>query len=198
MTTTFEYQNKFGKSISKEQFSVADDYIEIVKVDGNVKIEKSFVKEKLEHVTYYREINKIIQDINAQFPKDITINIRTLNHNYGNYKMIDEENYLNGQLSCVGQILKDNNDREIFFQGLDKTNRSPIPGTISKCYYFNDDEYYTFDYNIDGSIKEMDSTYHMNSGSWYHFELGDLNGFNWSEVGSYYQNACPIIPGTPV
>ncbi len=198
MITTIEYKNIFGKGITKQQLLVTDDYIEIVKVDGNVKIEKSFVKGKLGHVTYHREINEIIQDINAKFPNDITINIRTLNQNYGNYKMIDEENYFNGELSYVGQILKDNNDREIFFQSLDKTNKSPIPGTISKCYYFNDDEYYTFDYNIDGSINEMNSTYHMNRGSWYHFDLNDLNGFNWSEVGNYYLNAYPIIPGTPV
>lgn len=85
-------------------------------------------------------------------------------------------------------------DRAIYYDGLDLINGSSIPGTVSKCFYFTDDAYFTFDYNTGDVLKCMDSTYAVNAGHWRPDELEGLNGFSWDQVGLYYQNAFPVVP----
>lgn len=194
MIRTIEYKDMSGKDLDQEQLCSIDDYTEITRIGGRVKMEKLFSGPTLQYVSYHKDCNETVAAILARFPDDITINILSLDQEFGDYTMFHEANYKNGKLSCRGRILKDKMDRAIFFDSLDLMEGTSVPGTVSKCFYFTDDAYFTFDYYHNDALKSMDSTYAVNAGHWRPDELEDLNGFSWNQVGSYYKNAFPVIP----
>lgn len=129
MATRIEYKNKNGESITKEEALIIGDYIEITKEGNLSKIEKEIASGNLTYVTFFK-INESIPEILAMFPNDITIKIMSLEQSFGSYQMIKEQNYFNGNLAFMGQILENSIGRQIFFQALSITNGNPIPGTV--------------------------------------------------------------------
>ncbi len=194
MVRTIDYKDKSGKDLLKEQLGTVAGYTEITSIDGRIKTEKLFSGLILQYVSYHKDGNETIEAILAQFPEDITINILSLDQELGDYTMFQEANYQNGKLWFRGRILKDKMNRAIYFDALDLMEGTSIPGTVSKCFYFTEDTYFTFDYDHNDALKGMDSTYAVNAGCWSPYDLEDLGGFSWSQVGNYYRNAFPVIP----
>lgn len=195
MVRTIEYKDESGKDLLREQLGTVARYMELSRIDGRIKMEKLFSGPALQYVSYHKDEEESVAAILALFPEDITINILSLDRELGDYTMFHEANYYNRKLCMRGRILKDKMDRAIYFDGLDLMDGMPIPGTVSKCFYFTEEAYFTFDYDAVGALKGMDSTYTPNAGCWYAYELEDLGGFSWSQVGDYYRNAFPVIPG---
>lgn len=194
MATTIEYKNEFGNEVTQNQLALLKDYIKIEKINDSLKSEELYVDGIISRVDYQKSQNETISEILSKYSTEVAIHITTHFESFGIYQMGYIESYMNNNILSKSRFLKNEEDEIILSQDIDKVNNTPIPNTIKKYFSFTEDEYYLFHYKDDGTLREMNSTRTINYGVWRPSDLNDLNGFSWSEVGNYYQNANPIIP----
>ncbi|GEM_PF-1214010 len=198
MAITIEYKNEFGNEVTLQQLPLLNDYIRIEKINGIVKCEELYSDGSIIRVDYQKSNEENIPDILLKYSSDTVIHITTHFENFGLYQMGYTESYLHSSLLSKGRFLKNEESNIVLSQDINIVTNVPMLNTIKKYFNFSEDEYYVFEYKEDGTLRGMNSTREMNLGIWKPLDLNDLNGFNWSEVGNYYLNAYPIIPGTPV
>jgi len=194
MATIIEYKNELGKNITSQQLTMLKEYIKIHKIDNVIKKEETFKNGKIIVVDYIKSPSENLSEILSSYSNDIPIHINTHFENFENYKMKYYESYKGGSIYQKGRSLYNKSDTLIFTQEISLTSNVPIVNTAKKYFHFNEDEYYEFSYHDNGNLVGMYSTLDLNFGSWRTDELDGLDGFSWSQLGSYYQNADPVVP----
>lgn len=194
MATSIEYRNELGKTVTNQQLTMLEKYVKILKINSVIKKEETFNNGKISVVDYIKDSTESLSEILSSYPNDIPIHINNHFEIFGNYKMKYFESYKDGIIYQKVCSLYNINDIIILTQNIDLNSNLPIINSTKKYFHFNEDEYYEFSYHDNGNLIGMYSTHDLNYGSWRTDELAGLEGFSWSQVGNYYQNAHPTVP----
>lgn len=197
-----KYLNGLANPITVNQALAMEEYIKQTIVNDKIKIEETFVEQKLKHINYYLDNNENQNQIRQQYSNhSITFFKNEVINDI--YKKYDKETYNLNDEFIEKQIVvfKDDSPIPIYFKSLNPITNELI--YFEKVYHDEQNDI-TYEFNYDNSIGNfieltvfdpnniVDTDHHIILPH----EIGVGNNpydFTWSGF-EYYQYAEPVIP----
>ena len=192
-----KYTNEYSDSITESQAINIGTFTKHFFISDKLKKNEHYTDGNIQYVEYFLEIDEEDIQIRSQY-SNIGITFykeEIIQGNYRKYNVEDQDP--DGTISSKRiEVLDQNND--IIYSSVLDVDTNEVE-TIFKSAYDDNGEYlYEFEYNLDGTLDQVDimisDDYHP-TGTFRPEDIGvdpELQ-FSW-EGFEYYQNAEPIIP----
>jgi hypothetical protein len=186
-----KYENFLENPITYQQKEMLEEYYKNY-IENNLVKKKEFYKTGLlQSVIYYKEL-ETIDEIFAMYPSVISFEIRE-RENINNYTKEIERGYYEGEYKLLGVSVINSDGKDIYSATLNKDDETVILKSVTKFYHgiynFENNVIHYFDYNFDGSLKQMEVKGDLYRAS----EVINYFGDNWINM-LYYHSAEPMIP----
>jgi hypothetical protein len=189
--STIKYENFLENPITFQQKDMLEEYYKNYFENNLVKKKEFYKIGVLQRVIYYKELETIDQ-IFAMYPSVSSFEIRE-RENVNNYTKEIERGYYNGAYKLLGVSVINSDGKDIYSSTLNKDDETVLLKSVKKFYYgiyhFENNVVHYFDYNEDGSLKQMEVKGYLYRAS----EVISYFGENWITM-IYYHFATPMIP----
>lgn len=192
MSTTINFTNIYGDSLSSQQINMIKDYRKEYFVNNIFKKSEEFINGVLNNVRYDLEDGESINNIISLYNSSVTIFFFKQISMQNSCRELSVKKYISGNLDSESILIeKINSDEEIIY---DKTTNSSngVVTKYEKYYYENDELRYMFEYFDNGDVYKIISFEGIDSKEFHY--LSDLfTNFNWIGL-EYYKKGIPKFP----